>query len=116
MNQQRSKKKLIIRLTAAIIFIGLAVWIGFFIKNTFFPTYEPFTVNQQRELSSPKYGTYVYRGTADQTEYDGKIKRKALGITQTGDRIVELKDDPEHHYFILIFNTEMPWWDLYEKE
>lgn len=115
MNQQRSKKKLLIWLAAAI-FIGLAVWIGFFIKNTLFPAYEPFTVIQQRELSSPKYGTYVHRGTVDQTEYDSKIKRKVLGITQTRDKIVELKDDPGHQYLILIFNTEMPWWDLYEKE
>lgn len=71
---------------------------------------------RQRELSSPKYGIYVHRGTVDQTVYDSKIKRKALGKTQTGDMIVELKDDPEHRYFILIFNTEMPWWDLYEKK
>lgn len=114
--KKNSKKKLYLWLAAALVLILFAVWAGFFIKNTLFPTYEPFTVIQQKELSSPKYGTYVYRGGADQTEYSSKTKRKVIGETQTGDQILELKDDPDHQYLVLIYNTEMPWWDLYEKK
>ena len=94
----------------------MGVWAGFFIKNIFFPAYEPCIVIQQKELSSPEYGTYLYRGTADQTEYESKLKQKPIGETQTGYRIIELKNDPDHQYFVLVFNTEMPWWDLYEKK
>lgn len=115
MKQQRSKNKPLLWAIAFIIFLGVA-GLGYFVKTVLFPSYEPFTVIHQKELSSPKYGTYVYRGVADQTEYSAKTKRKPIGETQTGDRILELKEDPNHQYFVLIFNTEMPWWDLYEKK
>ncbi|MEK4513286.1 hypothetical protein EJP82_19415 [Paenibacillus anaericanus] len=105
-------KKRYLWIVAVVTFATLGVCIRLF----FFPSYESFTVIQQKELSSSKYGTYVYRGMADQTIYDSKINRKLIGKTQTGDRIVELKNDPANHYLILIFNTEMPWWDLYELD
>lgn len=35
MNPQRSNKKRILRLTAAMLSIELAVWMGYFIKNFF---------------------------------------------------------------------------------
>ncbi|SES90272.1 DUF4362 domain-containing protein [Paenibacillus sp. NFR01] len=101
-------------LAAGIGLIVLAAAAG--IKYFFFPDYEPFTVIEQRELSSPKYGTYVYRGIADQGEYDGKFKRRGIGETQNGDIIYELKNDPGHNRLILIYNTEMPWWELYERQ
>lgn len=94
----------------------ILIILGLLIRHFFFPSYEPFTVIEQKALSSAKYGTYLYRGGADQTVYDSKINRRQIGKTQTGDRILELKNDPDHHYLILIINTEMPWWELYEKQ
>lgn len=110
MGMKRKKKWMII---LTIFIIGTSA-LGVYIHHIFFPDYVNFTVIHEKELSNPDYGTYIYRGMADQTEYDKKIKQRLFGKTQTGDRIYELKDDPEHQQLILIFNTEMPWWELYE--
>jgi hypothetical protein len=96
--------------------IFIIVSLGFLVRHYFLPSYEPFTVIQQKELLSPEYGHYIYRGTADQTEYGPKLKSKAIGKTQTGDLILEIKNDPGHQYLVLRINTEMPWWDLYELD
>lgn len=70
----------------------------------------------KRSFQAPSMEPMSTAAGADQIEYSAKTKRKPIGETQTGDRILELKDDPNHQYFVLIFNTEMPWWDLYEKK
>lgn len=102
------KKKFVLTgMISGILLLGGAVYYQFF-------DYEKFTLIQDSELKDNKGNIYYFNGGADQTTT--KLKSRAIGETQNGDLVFQLEGDSSKKELIVIPNTEMPPWIIYQKQ